>query len=277
LLKNHKEKSMVASVTAFAGSVPQKYDAHLGPMLFEPYAIDIASRLRNVALKNQVLEIACGTGRVTKHLHGLLPSGGKLVATDLNKDMMEIAKTSNPSGNIEWQVADAQDLHFADESFDAIVCQFGYMFMPDKEKAFSESHRVLKNGGALLFNCWDKLENNVLFYTANNIINKYFPENPPVFYHIPFSFYDTELMRHVLIKTGFKNISIDFVEKEAISIASGAACGIVEGNPVYGFICERDPSLVDTIRNSVEKEISSKYGSDPLKAPMYAWVVQAWK
>jgi ubiquinone/menaquinone biosynthesis C-methylase UbiE len=268
---------MSASVTDFAGSVPQKYDTYLGPMLFEPYAVDIADRLKNIFPKNQVLEIACGTGRVTKHLRSSMPPAAKLVATDLNADMIEIAKAKNIQGNIEWQVADAQNLGFAYESFDAVVCQFAYMFMPDKVKAFAETYRVLKKGGSVVFNCWDRLQNNSLFDTANKIVESFFPNDPPMFYHVPFSFHDTALMRSLLAGAGFKNIAIDDVQKEAVSNAADASIGIVEGNPIYGFIREHDPLLLNTIRSAVQKKISEKYGGDPLKAPMKAWVVTAMK
>ncbi|MBS1935777.1 MAG: class I SAM-dependent methyltransferase, partial [Bacteroidetes bacterium] len=265
------------STTAFAGTIPQNYDTYMGPMLFEPYAIDIAERFKNIPARNKVLEIACGTGRVTKHLYLSLPEDANFVATDLNKDMIEIAKQRNVSTDIDWQVADAQALPFADESFDVVVCQFGYMFMQNKEKAFAESYRVLKPGGMLLFNCWDSLANNDMFNIANNVVANFFPDNPPVFFNIPFSFYDTELMNSLLEKTGFKNITIELVQKESVSTPENAAKGMVEGSPIFVFINEHAPSLLNDIRNTVEKEIGEKYGTNPLTAPMQAWVAQAEK
>ncbi|HVM88625.1 MAG TPA: class I SAM-dependent methyltransferase [Puia sp.] len=268
---------MTESVTTFAGPVPQKYDTYLGPMLFEPYARDMASRVSRLSINDRVLEIACGTGRVTKHLRTALPSAVKLVATDLNADMIKIAEAKNIPGNINWQVADAQNLNFPDESFDAVVCQFGYMFVPDKAKAFTEVYRVLKKGGTFIFNTWDKLQNNPMFDTANTIVNSFFPEKPPVFYHVPFSFYDMELARSLLINAGFQNMIIEFSEMDAISNAKDASTGMVEGNPVYDFVCEKAPSLLPVIRDAVEKEITKKFGMHPLKAPMKAWIVTAEK
>ena len=126
----------MASNVAFAGSVPANYEQYLGPVLFEPYALDIMNRLPKASLNN-VLEIACGTGRVTKHLLGAVSKNGKLVATDLNADMMTVAKEKADDSRIEWKTADAQELPFADNSFDAVICQYGVMFFPDKPKAFS--------------------------------------------------------------------------------------------------------------------------------------------
>src|SRR5438128_697292 len=141
----------MSSTTSFTGSIPSNYDQYLGPFLFEPYAIDLVKRLPHQGLKN-VLEIACGTGRVTQHLVGELADDGNLIATDLNPDMITLARQKVSDGRIRWQAADAQQLPFGDNTFDAVVCQYGVMFFPDKPKAFAEAHRVLKNGGKFIFN-----------------------------------------------------------------------------------------------------------------------------
>ena len=130
--------SVMASIAAFTGSIPGNYDKYLGPVLFEPYALDLRDRLKKESLKN-VLELACGTGRVTRHLVSLLPADGKLIASDLNPDMMAVAKTRVSDERVKWLAADAQALPFANDSFDHIVCQFGIMFFPDKGKALSEA------------------------------------------------------------------------------------------------------------------------------------------
>lgn len=132
--------------TAFEGSIPVNYDRYLGPFLFEPFALNLLQKLPIKAL-NKVLEIACGTGRVTKHLTGSLTEDGTLTATDLNPDMLSVAKENLHDPRIKWMQADAQHLSFDDAIFDTVVCQFGVMFFPDKLKAFKETYRVLKPGG----------------------------------------------------------------------------------------------------------------------------------
>src|ERR1043165_3264072 len=139
---------------AFAGSIPANYERYLGPFLFEPYALDLVSRLQDKKY-NDILEIACGTGRVTKHLASSVKHD-TLTATDLNQDMIDIAKTRVPNKNIKWQQADALELPFKDNSFDLVVIQFGVMFFPDKSKGLSEAYRVLKPGGKLIYNTWNK-------------------------------------------------------------------------------------------------------------------------
>src|SRR6516225_7358615 len=162
------------SDTSLEGAVPENYDRYLGPLLFEPFAEDLAKRIAGKNFKN-VLELACGTGRLTRHLRKVLPPNAKLLATDLHADMIRTASDQMPNENIAWQTADAQRLSFGNGAFDLVVCQFGLMFMPDRMKVLSEVHRVLVPGGKFIFNTWDKIENNGAIYVGNQIICSYFP------------------------------------------------------------------------------------------------------
>ena len=169
---------------AFVGAIPENYDRYLGPVLFEPYAADLVTRL-NLPKNAAVLELACGTGIVTRHLRAQLAPRAKIVATDLNDAMLAYARRKfDNSETIEWKQADATDLPFADQSFDAVVCQLGLMFFPDKEKAMRETYRVLKPGGVFVFNVWDAIEHNDLQHIAHTIISRFFDDNPPDFYQI---------------------------------------------------------------------------------------------
>src|SRR6185503_1340526 len=135
----------------FAGSIPSLYDTHLVPLIFEPYAADLAQRLRKRTL-SRVLEIAAGTGVVTRALADALPETVSIVATDLNQAMLDQAMRAGTRRAVQWRQADAMQLPFPDSSFDAVVCQFGVMFFPDKPRAFSEARRVLKPAGVFIFN-----------------------------------------------------------------------------------------------------------------------------
>lgn len=300
---------------AFIGSVPEKYERYLGPYCFEPYARDLVSRIRPDGIQ-AVLEIACGTGRVTSHLRKLLLPGTRLVATDLNADMITIARQTIPGQNlaqhaipdletaehaipdldtaehaipdldtaehaipnldIEWKVADAQTLPFEDNSFDLLVCQFGLMFVPDKAAALSEAHRVLKPGGRLLLSTWDGLKNNPAFFLADQIVSKYFPADPPRFFHIPFSLHDKNELASLLDHAGFKDHTISLVKIPGKnSSAMDTATGMLEGTPVYSAIMERSPELLPLIKTKVERELSRQFGKAPMESPMQAWIIEA--
>jgi ubiquinone/menaquinone biosynthesis C-methylase UbiE len=151
---------MVASDKLFAGSVPEIYDRLLVPLIFESYALDLAGRLAEAGPRD-VLETAAGTGVLTRALAARLPGEARIVATDLNQPMLDRATARQPSdGRIAWRQADALALPFPDEGFDAVACQFGAMFFPDKVRGYEEARRVLKPGGRFLFNVWDRISEN---------------------------------------------------------------------------------------------------------------------
>ncbi|HEU4859348.1 MAG TPA: class I SAM-dependent methyltransferase [Chitinophagaceae bacterium] len=260
---------------AFEGSIPANYERYLGPFLFEPYALDLVSRLQDKY--SDILEIACGTGRVTKHLARSVKHD-TLTATDLNADMIDVAKEMVNDKRIRWMYADAMDLPFDDESFDLVVMQFGIMFFPDKEKGLKEAYRVLKNGGKLIYNTWNKVETNEAIHEGRLIIESYFGDNPPIFYNVPFSMHDDRELITITRRAGFKSITTTLVKKEGIGpSAMDLAKGIVEGNPVYLAICERSPSLINTIKDHIKRVITEKFGDKPVRSPLQAWVVEGIK
>ncbi len=260
---------------AFAGTIPANYENHLGPFLFEPYALDLISRLRDKKYSH-ILEIACGTGRVTKHLASSLRYD-TLTATDLNQDMITVAKDKVPDKDIKWFQADALELPFVDNSFDLVVIQFGIMFFPDRATGLAEAYRVLKPGGKLIFNTWDRTENVPGIYEGRNVIESYFEGDPPKFYSIPFSMYDEKELNDLVVNAGFKNVKVSLVKKQGYSpSAADLSVGIVEGNPIYHSITEKDPSLVSKITEHVKQVLLEKYG-DSVRVPLQAWVTEGIK
>ena len=261
----------------FAGEIPENYDRFLGPVIFEPYAEDLAARLKSKKFE-RVLEIACGTGIVTRRLRDELPPTTEIVATDLNPDMFEFAKARFKTGeNIRWQQADASVLPFPNASFDAVVCQFGFMFVPNKAAAMREAHRVLRNGGLFLFNVWDSLEENPFAKIAHITIASFFDRDPPKFYEIPFSLYDSKVVRELLQNAGFEKIE-SFVETKPCRSRSAGnfATGLVRGNPVGAEAKERgvDP---EKLIEAVSKRLAEHFGATPYESTMRAIVWQAAK
>lgn len=260
----------------FAGSIPAAYDRYLGPVLFQPYAEDLAGRLQ-VPKGGSVLELACGTGIVTRELRNRLPATVELIATDLNEPMFEHAAAKFAGREaVEWRHADACSLPFGDALFDAVVCQFGIMFVPDKTLAAREARRVLKPGGVFLFNVWDAIEHNALCHIAHEIIAGYFDKDPPTFYQVPFGYHDRDEIRRALTEAGFQDIRIEVIEKlSGASRAEDTAIGLVQGNPVSVAIAERDPSLLPVITNAIAAALKTRFGEVNLRAPLRAIVVQA--
>jgi len=261
----------------FAGEIPKNYDRYLGPVIFEPYAKDLVSRFKGKK-PVRLLEIACGTGIVTRRLRDELPDSTEIVATDLNPDMFEFAKAKFKSGEkIRWQQADASALPFSDNSFGAVVCQFGYMFVPDKPAAMREAHRVLARGGTFLFNVWDSLEENPFANIAHTTIASFFDRDPPKFYEIPFSLYEPKPVRELLQNAGFEKIEV-FSESRPCRAKSAKefATGLVRGNPVGAEATERGVNPEDLIA-AVAKELAERFGAAPFESTMQAIVWAAVK
>ena len=265
-----------SSPSRFVGSIPQLYDRHLGPVIFEPYAANLVARVpQRPGLR--VLEVACGTGIVTRHLLERLPADGRLVATDLNDPMLAHARTRLPADpRLELRQADAQQLPFDDGSFDVIACQFGVMFFPDKPLAMREARRVLSPGGKLLFNVWDSFESNVFGRIAHETIAAFYPADPPQFYFTPFGWHDRATIRETVQGAGFRDVHIDAVELQAVSeSASHFAIGLVKGNPVANVIAERGTFPADAIVDAVAKRLATEWGDSPCRGLTRAIVVTA--
>jgi ubiquinone/menaquinone biosynthesis C-methylase UbiE len=258
------------------GESAAHYDQFFGPLFFEPYAIEVAKRIDPVP-GSIVLEIAAGTGRVTRHIRERIPPPAKLIASDISEDMLAVAKKKLSRLDIDWQNIDAQQLPFGDNSIDLVVCCFGYMFVPDKPKAFAEVYRVLQPGGRFLFTTWDKLEKNAASYCSRSIATKYLEEPMPESYNLATSMSDEAVITPLLEDAGFAKISIEKVALFSVSrTAKEAAYGLV-GGPIYEEIKKRNPAWIDEIKIKLEKELAEKFGVAPMIAPMSAVICQARK
>jgi ubiquinone/menaquinone biosynthesis C-methylase UbiE len=271
-----------AADARFLDSVPDIYDRHLGPMLFEQYARDLATRLtasdRSLA---RVLEIAAGTGILTEQLAERLPAA-TIVATDLNPPMLTVAQKRlegrAPGPRIEWSQADATSLPFPDADFDAVVCQFGVMFFPDKPLAARETLRVLEPGGRWLFNVWGSVEENPIARIAHETITGFFSDDPPQFYKVPFGMHEEEATRDLVAGAGFSDVTVIPVRFTAESpSARHAAIGLVRGNPILAAIEERGTVGAEEIVEAVAAALARELGDAPMRAPMLAYVVSARK
>ena len=191
----------------FAGSIPKLYDEYLVPLIFEPYATDLAQRLASRSV-TRLLEIAAGTGVVTRALASRLPEDVAIVATDLNQAMLDQASAVGAARPVEWRQADAMRLPFADGTFDAVVCQFGVMFFPDRVGAFSEARRVLRPGGVFVFNAWDRIAENELADTVTTSLQSVFPGDPPRFLaRTPHGYHDRTVIERDLAGRRFRRLT----------------------------------------------------------------------
>src|ERR1700748_578687 len=190
---------MLGTDKAFAGSIPENYDRYMVPLIFEPYAADMARRAASLS-PSAVLETAAGSGVVTRALAPRLPADANYIVTDLNQPMVDYAASRQPPDTrIKWRQADALALPFESAAFDLVCCQFGAMFFPDRSRAYREARRVLKRGGHFLFSVWDRIEQNIFADDVTNALARIFPDDPPRFLaRTPHDYHDSTLIRREL-------------------------------------------------------------------------------
>lgn len=267
---------MTTGDTAFVGSIPALYDLYLGPLLFVPYADDLARRVSDIKT-GSVLETAAGTGIVTQALATALPTSVELIATDLNQAMVDFAAAKPGLERVSFRQADATRLPFADASFDAVVCQYGVMFFPDRVAGYREARRMLKPGGRFLFNVWDSLAHNPVTAAVHDSMAGLFPADPPRFLaRAPHGYHDIETVRTDLRRAGFSNVSV-----ETLTLACRApsyrdpAIGFCQGSPLRGEIEARNPNGLQQATEAAAAGVAKRFGAGAIDATMRAHVFVA--
>ena len=258
---------MSSTDAGFAGSIPGFYDRHLGPLLFEPYARELAERARRLH-PEWILETAAGTGILTAALAEAVPQA-HIVSTDLNSAMIEVGRARGLSPNVRFEMADALDLPFEQASFDLVVCQFGVMFYPDRVRGNAEARRVLRRGGHYVVAVWDRLDRNPAARAVHDALAALYPDDPPGFIaRTPYGYADPALIEHDLLQAGFTDIELEAVELRSSDRARpvDAARGFVLGSPLRAEIERRDPGAIHRVADAVEVALASLDTFDSLAA-----------
>lgn len=259
----------------FAGSIPALYDTHLVPMIFAPYAVDLVNRLLLHPV-TRLLEIAAGTGAVTREMAARLPASVAITATDLNPPMLAQAQAIGTARPVAWQPADAMQLPFADASFDAVVCQFGAMFFPDKAQAYAQARRVLQPGGLFLFSVWDTLADNAFADVVTTALAGLFPDDPPRFLaRTPHGHCDPVCITKDLAQAGFTappQFNVVTARSRAAS-AADVAFAYCQGTPLRNEIEARDATRLTEATALCTEALAQRFGRGAVDGKIQALVV----
>jgi SAM-dependent methyltransferase len=261
---------------AFTASIAAQYERYLVPLIFEPYAADMAARVTSRSPR-RVLEIAAGTGVVTRAMSATLARDVAIVATDLSQPMIDHAQTLGTARPVEWRQADVLALPFDDQEFDAVVCQFGVMFFPHKSTAFAEAHRVLRPGGAFIFNVWDRIEDNEFADTVATAVASMFPGDPPSFLsRTPYGYSDRSAIQRDLSAGGFLAHAqvTTIAERSRADSGNIPAIAFCLGTPLKNEIEARDPTRVATAVDVSTQALVARFGDVGLDSRMQACIVE---
>jgi ubiquinone/menaquinone biosynthesis C-methylase UbiE len=254
---------------SFSGSMPELYDRFLVPLQFEPFAQDLAARLGKLT-SGHLLEVAAGTGVVTRALARSLPRAVHITATDLNPAMLDQAKKHVGVQRVVWREADAMALPFPDEAFDHIVCQFGVMFFPDKRAGFREARRVLCPGGGFLFNVWGD-KSGTARLLAEQVVGERLSRDPARL--VAPEYNDVETVKSDLAAAGFVSVGVENVSKRTRSAsAREAAIANCHGGMLRAQIDKLASGRLEEITDAVEVALAARFGNGPVEAPLHAIV-----
>ena len=262
----------------YGGSLPTTYQKYLVPLIFEPYAADLVNRLKTRPI-SRVLELAAGTGVVTRAMAAGLPDTASIVATDFNQAMLDEAGARGTSRPVEWRQVDAMQPPFQDEMFDAVVCQFGVMFFPDRSKAFAEVRRLLRPGGVLVFSAWDRIEDNEFADEITRSLVPLYPDDPPRFLvRGPHGYNDHATIHRDVTAAGFGTPTIDTVSFRSRAESPHApAMGYCQGTPLRNEIEARGaPGLAEATSVATEA-VANRFGRAAIEGKIQAVVVTVEK
>jgi SAM-dependent methyltransferase len=251
--------------------MPEAYERYLVPSVFQPFAADLARRAAAYA-PSRVLELAAGSGVLTRELVAALPSAS-VVATDLNDAMVALGRERAPGAT--WRQADAMALPFDVGEFDLVACQFGVMFFPEKAAAFAEARRVLAPRGTLLISTWATIDTHDFQAALVAGLERAFPDDPPSFMvSLPHGYADTDVIAADLRAGGLACATVESVTFEGhAASASDLALGYCTGTPLRSEI-EARADLVSTT-DVVAAEMEARLGSGAVTGNMTAHVIAA--
>lgn len=251
----------------FTRSIPQHYDAGLGPVIFTHFA-DVLAELVADGSPARILETAAGTG-ISSAAIAVANPNAELVVTDLNGPMLEFARPKLPA-SARVETADAQALPFDDAAFDTVACQFGIMFLPDLAAGFREARRVLTPDGRFIFSVWDSHAKNRFAALTDGVITSHFPADPPPFYRVPFSRAEVDPLRDLAQESGFGEITIQVVPYDTtVPSWDSFADGLILGNPVSDQIRDRGGDL-EAVKRDTIAELEAAFGASPTTMPIQA-------
>lgn len=258
------------------------YEQYLGPTISDPWT-QVLLQYAAPQPGEQVLDVACGTGSVARHVAPMVETDGRIVALDVNPEMLAVARAlPAPAGaTIAWQEGNAISLDLADSAFDLVLCQQGLQFFPDRTASVSEMRRVLTQGGRVALSVWQALHRHPVFEALLTATARHLDVSLATV-NVPFSLWDAEELRALLSDAGFQRIEVTprsqivhlpaperFVQLTVL----GAATSI----PAFAQLDDAARSALLGAVTAETQSVASQYlAEDTLTFPMHTHIAVAY-
>ena len=256
------------------------FERYLVPAKFGPWAEDLVE-LAGPQPGERVLDVACGTGVVTRLVAPLVGATGKVVGQDLNAGRIAVARSlsSVPGVTIEWQESDVSALPIPDATFDLVCCQQGLQFFPDRLAALGEMSRVLVSGGRLAFSVWRSIEHQPGVLAMAKALQRRVGAEASAFRRSPFALGEAEAIDTPMTEAGFRDIVIRPTVKmiRFPSAEAFTARYISSVAPLARMVSEVDDSARTALLNDMREALQSYVDADGLAIPTESHLVTAHK
>jgi ubiquinone/menaquinone biosynthesis C-methylase UbiE len=257
----------------------ESYERFMVPSLFRPWASYLIE-LANPQPGERVLDIACGTGIVARNVVSLVGSKGIVMGLDANPDMIGMARAmaEREHLSIDWHTGSAEQLPFADENFDLILCQFGLMFFTDRHAALKQMHRVLKTGGRVILSVWQAIDRHPFYQTIHEVTQRHLGKSSV---QAVFSLGDVDELRKLLTDSGFRHITIESVSITARFpqpeefLAWELDVDPAETPALRNLDAEAQQAIMAAVRQEVQGQVDEVMQDHQIVLPFHAYVAQA--
>lgn len=264
----------MATTLQISGSPADIYEQHMVPAIFARWAPDLV-QAAGVRPAERVLDVACGTGAVTRLLAEQVGPAGKVTGLDITPGMLAAARLAAPSQRIEWLEGSAVKMPLPDGTFDAVVCQQGLQFFPDKPAALSEMRRVLKRGGRLALSCWRSVEHTPGYLVLEQALaRRVGPEKAAL---PPFSLGDAGAIRGLVVGAGFREVKLRAEAKMLrFRSAEHLVRAVVGGAPaMMGALTGQGEGVLDAIIAEVTEATKHYVDDEGWATPAVSHIVTA--
>jgi ubiquinone/menaquinone biosynthesis C-methylase UbiE len=260
-----------------SGNAPAAYERYIIPAFMGTWAQDLVD-VAAVQAGERVLDVACGTGVVARQAATVTGATGQVIGLDVNTGMLDMAHTvpTPPGAFITWEAGDAAALPFPAASFDAVLCQQGLQYLPDRKGALREMARVLVPGGRLALSVWRPLKRLPFFVALVDALEHHLSAEIAAPLHAAFTLGDADELRSLITEAGFHDVHLRLkIKLIRYTPLEDFIPGYLAATPMAGAVAAMDDTARTAMFHDITTVLQPYTDDDGLAAPMECHIVTA--